>query len=135
MEALASIHRRLTWLLGHEGAYLDDLLFCPHHPDKGYPGEVDEYKVKCVCRKPTTGMLEESARRYNIDPANSWMVGDTSLDVQTGENAGMRTILLTCGEKEKSRRFSAEPYGIAVSLPEAITLILEGDGDGLHTAH
>ncbi|MCL2153221.1 MAG: sugar phosphate nucleotidyltransferase, partial [Oscillospiraceae bacterium] len=49
---LDAIHARLDTLLGQEGAYLDDLFFCPHHPDKGYPEEIPEYKIICECRKP-----------------------------------------------------------------------------------
>lgn len=64
LEELDQIHGRLDQLLGEQGAYLDDLLFCPHHPDRGFPGEVLAYKIPCSCRKPEPGMLLQAAERY-----------------------------------------------------------------------
>ena len=79
-------------LLGREGAYVDALYYCPHHPDRGYPGEVPELKIDCGCRKPRPGLLLRAAADYNIDLANSWMIGDSDSDVQAGQAAGCRTI-------------------------------------------
>ena len=94
LEELGSIHRRLDTLLGNEGAYLDDLIFCPHHPDKGYPGEIPQYKIECDCRKPKPGMLMSAAEKYNIDLNASWMIGDAEMDVAAGINAGTQTALV-----------------------------------------
>ena len=85
-------------LLGLEGAYIDDLFLCPHHPDKGFPGERAEYKIPCDCRKPKPGMLLAAAEKYNIDLAESWMIGDSGRDVQAGQAAGCRTALIGEGE-------------------------------------
>ena len=63
--------------------------------DRGYPEENPAYKIPCECRKPKTGMIREAAERYNIDLAGSWMIGDTTMDIQTGINAGMRTALVS----------------------------------------
>lgn len=93
-EGLDEIHRKMETLLGREGAYLDDIFVCPHHPDKGFPGEAAEYKVECSCRKPKPGMLLAAAEKYNIDLTESWMVGDSPQDVQAGEAAGCRTVML-----------------------------------------
>ena len=71
-------------LLGKEGAYLDAIYFCPHHPHKGYEGEVPELKVECECRKPKPGMLLRAAEDLNIDLSKSYMVGDGENDVKAG---------------------------------------------------
>lgn len=97
MEELENIHNKMKTLLGREGAYLDDCVFCPHHPDRGYPGENPAYKRECACRKPRTGLLLECAEKYNIDLSASWMVGDTTTDLETGRNAGTHTALVRTG--------------------------------------
>lgn len=87
---LSRIHNRLETLLGEQGAYLDGIYFCPHHPDKGYPEERVEYKIVCDCRKPKPGMLIRATEEHNIDLANSFMIGDSDRDVQAGENAKVK---------------------------------------------
>lgn len=96
-EGLDEIHRKLETLLGEEGAYLDDIFVCPHHPDKGFPGERPEYKADCECRKPKPGLLLRAAEKYNIDLAGSWMIGDSFQDDGAGKAAGCRTIILANG--------------------------------------
>lgn len=126
LEELKNIHNKMEDLLGEQGAYLDDLFFCPHHPDKGHPGEVKELKIDCDCRKPKIGMLLKAKERYNIDLSESYMVGDTGRDVQTGINAGCKTILLTCGDPRPEVRFaSAKPDYVCSSLSEAVDIILK----------
>lgn len=93
-DGLDEIHRKLETLLGREGAYLDDIFICPHHPDKGFPGERLEYKMDCDCRKPKPGLLLQAAERYNIDLASSWMIGDQPQDETAGKAAGCRTVVL-----------------------------------------
>lgn len=93
-EGLEETHKKMETLLGREGAYLDDIFVCPHHPDKGFPGEVPVYKMACDCRKPKPGLLLQAAKKYNIDLAESWMIGDQPQDTQAGEAAGCRTIRL-----------------------------------------
>lgn len=124
-QELKNIHNKMEDLLGKDGAYLDDLFFCPHHPEKGFPGEVPELKIVCDCRKPKIGMLLQAQKRYNIDFSSSWIVGDTKQDVQTGINAGCRTVLLTCGDPNYNKKYSdAIPTFTAKSLFEAISTIL-----------
>lgn len=94
-EELELIHQKLETLLGAEGAYLDAVYYCPHHPDKGYEGEVSELKVECSCRKPNPGMLLKAAKDYHIDLSGSWMVGDSENDVRAGKMAGCKTVLLS----------------------------------------
>lgn len=94
-EALDEIHRKMETLLGQEGAYLDDIFICPHHPDRGFEGEIPVYKVVCDCRKPKPGLLFQAAEKYNIDLSKSWMIGDSSSDVEAGKAAGCQTIMLS----------------------------------------
>lgn len=93
-EELGVIHNKMETLLGKEGAYLDAIYFCPHHPHKGYEGERPELKFDCDCRKPKPGMLLKAALDFNIDLAQSWMIGDGENDVKAGQNAGCRTALI-----------------------------------------
>lgn len=85
---LEEIHNKMETLLGNEGAYVDDIFYCPHHPDKGFEGERIEYKVECSCRKPKPGMLLNAAEKYNIDLSKSWMIGDGINDMEAGKKAG-----------------------------------------------
>ena len=91
---LQLIHNKMETLLGAEGAYLDAIYYCPHHPHKGYEGEVPELKIDCDCRKPKPGMLLKAAEDFNICLEDSWMIGDGQNDVQAGMNAGCRTSLI-----------------------------------------
>lgn len=93
-EQLQEIHNKMETLLGQEGAYLDGIYFCPHHPDKGFEGEVPELKIDCECRKPKPGLLYKAAVDFNIDLEQSWMVGDGKNDILAGKNAGCQTALI-----------------------------------------
>lgn len=88
---LDTVHNYLGALLGAGGAYLDGVFYCPHHPDKGYDGEEASLKFNCECRKPKPGLLYQAAEYYNIDLANSYMVGDSISDIVAGHNAGCMT--------------------------------------------
>lgn len=124
LEELDKIHRKMETELGAAGAYFDDIFFCPHHPDKGYEGEIPEFKVDCECRKPKTGMLLKAAEKYNIDLSASWYIGDTTTDIQTGKNAGIKTILLKTGEAGKDVKYNVDPDYIANNLNEAAEIVL-----------
>lgn len=91
---LEKIHKKMETLLGNERAYLDRIYFCPHHPEKGFAGELPELKVDCDCRKPKPGMLLQAARDLNIDLSNSWMIGDSLSDSEAGRRAGCNAVLL-----------------------------------------
>lgn len=94
---LQEVHNKMETLLGEKGAYLDAIYYCPHHPHKGYEGEVPELKIDCACRKPKPGMLLQAAEDFNIDLGQSWMVGDGENDVLAGKAAGCKTALLGSG--------------------------------------
>lgn len=91
---LEEIHNKMETLLGLQGAYLDAVYYCPHHPHKGYPGEVAELKIDCNCRKPKPGLILEAAGKFNIDLKESWMIGDGENDIKAGKAAGCRTALI-----------------------------------------
>ncbi len=95
-DELKKIHNKMETLLGLEGAYLDGLYYCPHHPHKGYEGEIPELKIECDCRKPKPGMLLKAAEDFNIDLSNSWMIGDGENDINAGKVAGCKTALIGC---------------------------------------
>lgn len=99
-------------LLGLEGAYLDGIYICPHHPHKGYEGEIPELKIDCDCRKPKPGMLLRAAKDFNIDLQKSYMVGDSESDILAGKAAGCKTVLI--GEEDCGQDFSV------TGLPEFV---------------
>lgn len=88
LEELDLLHQKMETLLGKEGAYIDDLFYCPHHPDKGFEGERIEYKIDCDCRKPKSGLLYQAAKKYNISLKDSYMLGDDERDMEAGKRAG-----------------------------------------------
>ena len=122
IEQLGDIHKRLERLLGENGAYLDDILFCPHHPDKGFDGERLEYKIECTCRKPKPGLIYEAAKKYNIDLAKSFMIGDSFTDLVAGESAGCKTGFIYSTYKKESELIKADFKG--ENLKEIIDKIL-----------
>ena len=98
-EELDLIHAKMETELGKEGAFIDGLYFCPHHTDKGFPGERPEYKCDCDCRKPKAGLFLQAAKDFNIDLSHSYMIGDSENDVKAGENAGCKENLLINEDK------------------------------------
>ena len=106
------IHNKMETLLGQAGAYIDGLYYCPHHPDKGYSGEVKALKIDYDCRKPKPGMLIKAAEDFNIDLSSSWMIGDGKNDVGAGKAAGCKTVLI--GEDECEADIMAENLLAAV---------------------
>ncbi|HEU6448126.1 MAG TPA: HAD-IIIA family hydrolase [Verrucomicrobiae bacterium] len=121
---LQRIHNKMETLLGREHAFLDRIYFCPHHPEKGFPGERPELKTECDCRKPKTGMIRRAVADLNIDLAQSWFVGDTTTDVQTAKNAGIRSVLLKSGYGGRDGKFDASPDFVCNDLNAAIEKIL-----------
>lgn len=113
---LNQIHNKMETELGEKGAYLDAIYYCPHHPHKGYTGEIPELKIECECRKPKPGMLLNAAKDYNIDLCESWMIGDGENDILAGKAAGCKTVLI--GESNYTQDYTA------VSLLHAVEMIL-----------
>lgn len=120
IDDVEGIHRKMETLLGRNGAFLDAVYFCPHHPDKGYPEENPAYKILCECRKPGIGMLKAAAGRFNIDLSQSWIVGDGTPDIQTGINAGTHTALVLTGDAGKDGKYAVVPDLVADDLLSAV---------------
>jgi len=116
---LTEIHNAMETLLGVEGAYLDAIYICPHHPDKGFPGEVVEYKTKCSCRKPQPGLLLQAADELNIDLNQSYMVGDSLSDIQAGAAAGCQTVYI--GNLADENTLNAGCYASLLDFVEAVS--------------
>lgn len=93
-EELQEIHDKMETELGKIGAFVDGVYVCPHHTDKGFPGERPEYKFDCDCRKPKPGLIVKAAEDFNIDLSESYMIGDTNRDVESGKNAGVKESFL-----------------------------------------
>lgn len=117
LDELREIHNKMETLLGQEGAYLDGIYVCPHHPDRGFPGERTEYKIVCDCRKPKPGLLLQAAEDFHIDLAQSWMIGDSESDLEAGKAAGCRVAAI--GSHPGAMCFSA--------LLPAVRAILEAN--------
>lgn len=87
-------NRVIQDLLSGEGVYIDKWLYCPHHPETGFEGEIKELKISCNCRKPKAGMIQEVARQHNIDVSGSVIIGDTFRDVEIQANLALRIHFL-----------------------------------------
>jgi D,D-heptose 1,7-bisphosphate phosphatase len=122
---LAAIHDRLEFLLAQSGARLDAIYYCPHHPDGGFPGERAELKIRCDCRKPAPGLLENAARDLNIDVARSWMIGDSERDLGAAAAFGIPAILVSSNQQSfKADIKSAEAFR-AHSVLEAVRRLIK----------
>jgi histidinol-phosphate phosphatase family protein len=121
---LDAIFNRVDTLLGNQGALLNAVYYCPHHTDKGFPGEVPELKFDCDCRKPKPGLVFRAAADFNLDLSKCWFVGDQPSDMQCARNAGVRAIFM------KNDAFPNTPPGeipifVADTLTDAIQFILK----------
>jgi len=121
---LQLIHNKLDTLLGIDGAYIDRLYYCPHHPDSGFYGEILELKIGCSCRKPKPGLLLQAAEELNISLEDSWMVGDRTGDILAGERAGVHTILVNTGYAGNDGKYSVAPDFAVEDLTVAVDQVL-----------
>lgn len=115
---LEEIHNKMETLLGLEGAYIDGIYYCPHHPDKGYAGEIAELKFACDCRKPKPGMLLRASDDFNIDLTESWMVGDSANDVKAGIAAGCKSVLINSGKENRPQLGQTYTVGSLLEFAE-----------------
>jgi histidinol-phosphate phosphatase family protein len=124
LRTVETIHRKMETLLGAEGAFVDGIYFCPHHPDRGYPGENPVFKVACRCRKPEIGMVQAAQKDLNIDLSGSLIIGDSTTDLQTAKNAGVRSVLVRTGYSGTDGKFPASADHVANDLAAAVDWIL-----------
>jgi D-glycero-D-manno-heptose 1,7-bisphosphate phosphatase len=105
-DALRDLHARLARRLGAEGARLDGIYYCPHHPTEGR----GPYRVECSCRKPKPGLVERAARELDIDLERSFVVGDKLSDLEAGARAGCRGVLVRTGYgADEEQRLDGSP--------------------------
>ena len=120
-DELTIIHQRLVMMLGAEGAMLDGIYYCPHHPE----GTDSRYAGECSCRKPRPGMIERAASEHDLELSECVMIGDTVRDIKAAKTAGVgTTILVLTGYGEKS---ALEEHGadhVAKDLPAAVEWLL-----------
>jgi len=120
---IQQIHNKLETLLGREHAFLDRIYYCPHHPEKGFAGERPDLKIQCRCRKPSTGMIEQAQNDLNVDLGNSWLIGDTTTDIQTALNAGLKSVLVKSGYAGTDRKHNVQADYTFDTLLEAVKFI------------
>jgi D-glycero-D-manno-heptose 1,7-bisphosphate phosphatase len=121
-ETLKEINRYICQLLAEQGASIDRVYYCPHHIE----GIIEAYRKECYCRKPNPGMVEKATRDFDIDLRKSFVIGDKSIDVETGYRTGCRTILLASQESpDKQGEMAVLPDHVAPNLYEAVKWLLE----------
>ncbi len=123
-ETLAEIHARLKDELAREGAFLDGIYYCPHHPRVGDR----RYRTRCECRKPATALLDQAAADHKIDVDRSWVIGDKASDIRMAAEAGARAALVLTGYGSETiaRRdlWPCAPEIVSENLLLAVRLIL-----------
>ena len=127
-EEMEKIHDKMKKLLAKKGAHIDRIYICPHHPEKGFPGEVPELKIDCSCRKPKPGLFLQAIKELDINIKESWSIGDSKSDVEASKKAGIRTIFLSLGggsgAKHELELKDVKPDYIKKDLSEAVDFIL-----------
>jgi len=120
---IKKMNKKMEYELRRNGAKVSAIYFCPHHPEKGWPGENKRYKIKCSCRKPKIGMLLKAKKRFKLNLKNCFMIGDTTTDIKTGLNAGCKTILVKTGKGGRDGKFKVKPHYVCSNLYQAARLI------------
>lgn len=127
-ETLNLMHDKLKHDLKKHHAHIDDIFVCPHHPKKGFPGEIVELKIDCDCRKPKPGLFLQAIKKYNIDVSKSWIIGDSKSDILAGEKIGVKTIFIPgkgSGAEHESKLEDVIPDYEKVDLLDAVNFILK----------
>lgn len=122
IKELEEIHKKMETLLGRQGAKLDAIYYCPHHPDKGFTGENPDYKIECDCRKPKIGLIKKAEKDFNINLKGSYIIGDSFRDILCGKNAGLTTIWVRT--KNEYKKSEIKPDYFFKNLNQAINFII-----------
>lgn len=122
----ALIFKKLEKELGWQGAKIDAIYVCPHHPERGFKSELPFLKIKCTCRKPKTGLIRRAVKDLNIDLSSSFFIGDSTIDAKCAENARIKFIGVKTGYGLRDGRYQVNNYfEIAKNLLEAVSLIID----------
>lgn len=105
-EDVLRLHAYMNEILKTHGVQIDAFFYCPHHPEHG----IGAYKKVCHCRKPETGMFEQAEAQFCVEKAHSWMIGDKLIDVQAGNNYGVRTVLVGTGYGAEERDAAEQAF-------------------------
>jgi D-glycero-D-manno-heptose 1,7-bisphosphate phosphatase len=125
--ALLGVRAKLAALLAEISVSLSGFYYCPHFPG----AKVAAYARDCACRKPAPGLILQAARNLKLDLSRSWFIGDILNDVEAGNRAGCRTVLLDNGhETEWLSGEYRQPFYAAADLAEAATLIISSEAAG-----
>ncbi|HEU0265673.1 MAG TPA: D-glycero-beta-D-manno-heptose 1,7-bisphosphate 7-phosphatase [Geobacterales bacterium] len=123
LAAVERIHRQLDAELAAQGTAVDAYFVCPHHPIHGK----GEFLMECACRKPLPGMLLQAAEQFGLDLQQSWMVGDKVADLQAGERAGCRSLLVATGYGRRESEQLKDRSVLVSDLQQAAQRIMEQD--------
>lgn len=122
--ALIPVENYLRQLLATVDVSLTGFYYCPHHPQ----GVITEFAINCNCRKPSSGLLKKAAKENQINLHQSWMVGDILNDVEAGNIAGCRTILIDNGNETQWQLSKLRlPNYVVNNLLEAAEVIMSSD--------
>jgi len=119
------IHAKLDSIVAKDQAFFDRLYLCPHHPDKGFTGEITELKIRCNCRKPAPGLLLQASSDLNINLSESWMIGDSTADLGAAENAGVSCIIVRTGCAGLDGRYIFKTTFTQPDFAAAVSFILD----------
>jgi D,D-heptose 1,7-bisphosphate phosphatase len=122
IEAFNHLRIHIDKFLSGEGIIVDDWFICPHHAE----GSISQYAIECNCRKPKPGLILNAAKKFNIALDKSWMIGDILHDIEAGNSAGCRTILIDNGnETEWHYNYQRKPTQVVKTINEAASYILQ----------
>ena len=99
------LYQHINNKLQEQGVKISGTYFCPHHPEKA----IGRYKIICNCRKPKTGMIDQAVKDHEIDLKKSYVIGDKTVDIAMGKNAGCKTILVQTGKAGKDGEYKVMP--------------------------
>ena len=124
-EDLRQIHAKLDTVLAESGAFFDRKYFCPHHPDRGFPGEVSVLKIACACRKPSPGLILQAQQELHLNLAESWLIGDSAADIGAAASAGVTSIFVQTGPLQDLAAGEPQADFMENSFAAAVELILD----------
>ncbi len=123
---LDEVHQKMIALLAEQGAFVDGIYICPHHPE----AKREEYRQACQCRKPKPGLLLQAAAELGLDLRQSFLVGDRWSDLKTAIACGATPVLVLTGYGQGDACYigptqEVQPSFVGRDLAEAVSWIIE----------